>query len=247
MSAVLARLLSCVPALAALGGCFVELNAGLYPEMTVETTPVAPRASVSHDEAAVVFGINVGAYLDLYGVGVHYGFLGQDTVRNAGGVPERFGGSGYWLRLDADLPIRFADGWIGLRATYAYDSYDGATVGPNVDGMTQSVAGGGRGHFGGISFALPGNDISLALGARTFLLDTEPQTDWPGFRTSGTGPAARLMIRWIPTGALWAKYKPPMIESVQAGGSSSCPFPKRTQTCNHHQSGYRCYETTSCY
>ena len=227
----------------ALSGCFAELNGGYYPATKIETLATATNARVSQTDAALMFGFNMGVYLDLFGVGASYGFFGEDTVRGASGLPNHYGGQGRWLRLDGDLPVRFAKGWVGLRATYAYESYGTAKLGPNVDRRNDTVGGDGSAHFGGVSFSVPGNDFSVALGLRTFSMNAAPSTFWPGFQTSGTGPAMRVMIRWIPTGAMWANYKP---EASRPQAAGACPHPNTKTVCGYGPGGNRCSEQFTC-
>jgi hypothetical protein len=226
-----------------LTGCFAEINGGYYPSLTTEARPVAPAATVSQSSSALTFGINLGVYLDLFGAGVSYGFFGEDTVRGTSGLPEHFGGKGQWLRLDADLPLSLANGFIGTRATYAYESYDEIKAGPNVNRQNDSLKGDGRAHFGGFTFAIPGNDLSLALGARHLSMTGESDLGWPGFHVEGTGAAFRLMVRWIPTGTLFRAYEP---SPIGKQGEFSCEHPNTKTVCSYGMSGRRCEEKMTC-
>jgi hypothetical protein len=223
-------------------GCFAEINGGYYPSLTTETRPVA-AAPVSRESSAFMFGFNMGVYLDVFGAAVSYGFFGEDTVRGAEGLPQHFGGSGQWLRFDGDLPVSLANGWIGTRATYAYESYDEIKVGPNVDRRNDSLKGGGSAHFGGLTLAAPGNDFSLALGARHFSMTGKPDLFWPGFHVAGTGAAFRLMVRWIPTGVMWRAYEP---SPITKQGAFSCEHPNTKVVCTYGMSGRKCAEQMTC-
>ncbi|HTJ40811.1 MAG TPA: hypothetical protein VL463_01910 [Kofleriaceae bacterium] len=195
-------------ALAALvcSGCFAEVTTAYMPSMTIRVAQ-GTAAPVEHREGAFTVAFNLGVYLDLYGAGLHYGFLGATGVRGASGLPEHFGAAGWRLRGDLDLPVRFGPGhFFGLRGTYAYQKLSEGGVGPRGDGADDDVPAHGSAQMAGLTLTGYTNDDGLTIGIMHLDLDTEPLREWPGLHADGTGVAASFLIRFIPSSGLMKYY-----------------------------------------
>jgi len=241
-------------ALLILTGCYAELGGGYFPSVKQTLTPAAGvPTSASTSGWAIAF--KLGFYIDVplsfiksgIGLGLSLPGLGGDPVLPKD-APAKVTPRGTELRGDVVLPFVIASSVPNLvaRATVIYTAFASVGVKRPGDADYQQLDGAsGSTWFVGpsIGWRKKGTGINFSLGYQHLSSDVAVNMtageERDGIETSGWGPAARLMINWVPSFALFKHYTPSPI-TPQQRGNAGCYY--RTQ-CDYYgwcRSDYYC-------